>query len=164
MPILNFLRLDLDLLEPGFRDMAFKLIANCSERGAEYVAIRGYATYAAQDALYAKGRSVPGPIVTNARGGESAHNFGLAIDFVLDASPAAGVQPAWDKSAYLILVEEAKKLGLHSGEGYGDSPHVSKFGYVTSSDLAPLREAWKSTEKEISTLARLKKVWEGLKP
>lgn len=36
-----------------------------------------------QDALYAKGRTKPGKIVTNAKGGQSYHNYGLAIDIVL---------------------------------------------------------------------------------
>lgn len=40
-------------------------------------------TIAEQDALYAKGRTAPGPKVTNARGGSSYHNYGLAIDIVL---------------------------------------------------------------------------------
>mgnify|MGYP002477972077 CR=1 FL=1 len=40
-------------------------------------------TDAEQDALYAIGRTKPGKVVTNARGGESLHNYGLAIDIVL---------------------------------------------------------------------------------
>lgn len=40
-------------------------------------------TIAEQDALYAIGRTKPGKIVTNARGGSSYHNYGLAIDIVL---------------------------------------------------------------------------------
>ncbi|MDW0314039.1 MAG: M15 family metallopeptidase [Nitrososphaeraceae archaeon] len=36
-----------------------------------------------QDALYAQGRTKQGKIVTNARGGASYHNYGLAIDIVL---------------------------------------------------------------------------------
>jgi peptidoglycan L-alanyl-D-glutamate endopeptidase CwlK len=36
-----------------------------------------------QDALYAKGRTAPGPEVTKAKGGSSYHNYGLAIDIVL---------------------------------------------------------------------------------
>jgi len=36
-----------------------------------------------QDALYAIGRTKPGNKVTNARGGESMHNYGLALDIVL---------------------------------------------------------------------------------
>lgn len=36
-----------------------------------------------QDALYAQGRTKPGKIVTNAKGGQSYHNYGLALDIVL---------------------------------------------------------------------------------
>jgi peptidoglycan L-alanyl-D-glutamate endopeptidase CwlK len=36
-----------------------------------------------QDDLYAQGRTKPGKIVTNAKGGQSYHNYGLAIDIVL---------------------------------------------------------------------------------
>ena len=46
----------------------------------------GYCAYrsnAQQEALYAQGRTKPGPRVTNARGGQSAHNF------MLDGKPAA---------------------------------------------------------------------------
>ena len=42
--------------------------------------ISGTRTYAEQDALFEIGRSKPGNRVTNARGGESNHNFGLAWD------------------------------------------------------------------------------------
>lgn len=34
-----------------------------------------------QDHLFAQGRTRPGNIVTNARGGQSVHNYGLAFDF-----------------------------------------------------------------------------------
>lgn len=40
-------------------------------------------TFEEQNTLYAQGRTKPGKIVTNARGGESMHNYGLAIDIVL---------------------------------------------------------------------------------
>jgi peptidoglycan L-alanyl-D-glutamate endopeptidase CwlK len=42
--------------------------------------ISGSRTYAEQDQLYKKGRSSPGPRVTNAKGGQSNHNFGIAWD------------------------------------------------------------------------------------
>lgn len=43
--------------------------------------ISGSRTYAEQDLLYRKGRfGNPGPKVTNARGGQSNHNFGIAWD------------------------------------------------------------------------------------
>jgi len=40
-------------------------------------------TFAEQDALYAQGRTKKGSKVTNARGGQSYHNYGLAVDIVL---------------------------------------------------------------------------------
>ena len=36
-----------------------------------------------QDDLYAQGRTKKGKIVTNAKGGQSIHNFGLAFDIVI---------------------------------------------------------------------------------
>jgi hypothetical protein len=41
---------------------------------------QGLRTFEEQDALYTQGRTVPGKIVTNAKGGQSYHNYGLAID------------------------------------------------------------------------------------
>lgn len=40
-------------------------------------------TFAEQNSLYAQGRSKAGKRVTNARGGQSYHNYGMAIDIVL---------------------------------------------------------------------------------
>lgn len=42
--------------------------------------ISTYRTFAEQDALYAQGRTTPGNIITNARGGESFHNYKIAFD------------------------------------------------------------------------------------
>ena len=42
--------------------------------------ISGARSYAEQDAIFAQGRTRPGRIVTNARGGESNHNFAIAWD------------------------------------------------------------------------------------
>lgn len=45
--------------------------------------VQGLRTIAEQNAIYAQGRTKPGPIVTNAKGGSSYHNYGLAFDFAL---------------------------------------------------------------------------------
>jgi peptidoglycan L-alanyl-D-glutamate endopeptidase CwlK len=56
--------------------------------------ISGTRTFAEQDGLFRQGRTKPGPKVTNARGGQSNHNFGVAWDIAvfkdgqfLDESP-----------------------------------------------------------------------------
>ncbi|WP_309244896.1 M15 family metallopeptidase [Bacillus sp. WMMC1349] len=43
----------------------------------------GYRSFAEQNKLYAKGRTASGKIVTNAKAGQSNHNYGLAVDYVL---------------------------------------------------------------------------------
>ncbi len=163
MPAPNFKRINLDLIEPEFLMKCLELISNCLSRGVSYHATRGYDTYDTQNALYAQGRSTPGPVVTHAKGGQSAHNFGLAIDFVCDAdSVKAGIQPDWSTKAYKVLVEEAEKLGLHSGAGYRDYPHVGVQKYVTGKELLPLHTEWQKSSGD--TLTRLKQVWKILNP
>ncbi|SVE43245.1 uncharacterized protein METZ01_LOCUS496099, partial [marine metagenome] len=62
--------------------MAWRLIAAAPlVLQRELFVVHTLRTYAEQDDLYEQGRTEPGKIVTNARGGKSWHNFGLAIDF-----------------------------------------------------------------------------------
>lgn len=42
-----------------------------------------YRSIQEQNDLYAQGRTKKGSIVTNAKGGQSIHNYGLAFDFVI---------------------------------------------------------------------------------
>lgn len=50
-----------------------------------------------QDKLYAMGRTEPGKIVTNARGGQSTHNYRIAADFhFLDKDGKI----VWDEKLY----------------------------------------------------------------
>lgn len=73
-------------LHPLVRESAFKCIIQAEAVLPVTLAIRvvqGTRTIAEQNALYAKGRTVKGNIVTNAKGGSSFHNYGLALDFAL---------------------------------------------------------------------------------
>jgi len=71
-------------LLPAARRAALALLAaaNDGRLGAGIVVkiIGGTRTYAEQDALYAQGRTAPGPMVTDAPAGYSNHNFGIAFD------------------------------------------------------------------------------------
>lgn len=73
------------LLHPKIRNEVITLIDK-AEANLPFVAIRivqGLRTFEEQNELYAKGRTQPGPRVTNSKGGQSYHNYGLAIDFAL---------------------------------------------------------------------------------
>lgn len=93
---------------------------------ARYVMTYGIRTQAQEDALYAQGRTTPGPIVTWTH--KSAHVAGLAIDVAI-LSPAG--TPTWDYSdpAWGQLIEAIRASEwLHSGadfpKGETDEPHI----------------------------------------
>ena len=72
-------------LDPKAQDRFLQFIrlakATAATFGCDYIGIEGHRTWEEQDALYAKGRTAPGSIVTRAKGGFSNHNFGIAMDF-----------------------------------------------------------------------------------
>lgn len=127
-----------DHFYPIFWSKLQQLVVNCHARGVDYWAISGNRTYIEQNALYDLGRTVVNPngasqqkplgsIVTNARGGQSNHNFKVACDFAQDKDVTrAGLQPDWDHPNYKVLAEEAVKLGLESGLNWQfvDAPHI----------------------------------------
>ena len=82
----------------------------------------GYRSVEEQNRLYAQGRTAPGRIVTNARGGASWHNYGLAADYAF----VAGGQLAWS-GPWRIFGRIARECGLEWGgdwKGFPDRPHV----------------------------------------
>lgn len=121
---------DVSQLYPAFLDKAMALANNCAVRGHVFFANSTYRSVEQQDALYAQGRTTPGAIVTNAKGGQSAHNFAIAMDWTHDAddNAANGLQQDWTPEQYRVLAEEAVKLGLEAGfnwSGFPDRPHVN---------------------------------------
>lgn len=99
---------------------------------------QSYRSISEQDALYAQGRTKPGNIVTNARGGQSYHNYGLAFDMVLliDTDGNGTFETAsWDrlkdldkdkKSDWMEVVDFFKSKGWQWGgdfKSFKDYPH-----------------------------------------
>lgn len=83
--------------------------------------VQGLRTIEEQNTLYAQGRTKPGNIVTNAKGGQSWHNRGVAVDI-------AFINP--DGSVDFNVSEALAKLGEEAGLEWGgrwtsfqDKPH-----------------------------------------
>lgn len=147
MPAELVARLDLDLLYPPFLARLLDMLADCRAAGTEYVATLGFRTWSQQLALYARGRTAPGVRVTDAQPGQSAHNFGLAVDFFAAQPREAGgpLVPNWAPGQYELLGQMAAKHQLLWGGIWTvlpDRPHVQWPRYVHASDLEPLRLAW----------------------
>jgi D-alanyl-D-alanine dipeptidase len=105
-----------------------------AQGGTEIMITQGLRTWEEQDALYAKGRTAP-PIgkkyiVTKAKGGQSYHNFGLAVDIVvLDALRKAD----WDVKhpGWAAAGTAGQSVGLEWGgawKGFKDIPHFQYTG------------------------------------
>lgn len=82
-----------DLLPPA-RERAEAFLAACRREGIELLVTSTYRDNASQAALYAQGRTAPGKIVTNARPGQSYHNWRVALDIV----PLRAGKPVWGTS------------------------------------------------------------------
>lgn len=108
-------------------------------------------TFAEQDALYAQGRTKPGPIVTKAAAGLSFHNYGLAIDIALILD---GKEASWDEktdfdgdhiSDWQEIVHIFKQHGWEWGGDwkFTDTPHFQKVFGKSVRDLLALYNAKK---------------------
>lgn len=161
MPTSLLKRVDWGYIYPPFRDACFGLAARCQAKGVDYYAISGYRSFPEQAKLYFQGRTKPGPKVTNARPGQSAHNYGLAVDWCKDADRTKeGLQPDWDLPDYRLLADEAEDMGLEAAyywKTFKEGPHVQvklagKFpGVDPGTELAHL--------KNLHDAGGVKKVW-----
>ena len=98
-------------------------------QGETIAVVQGLRTVQQQDALYAQGRTTPGKEVTNAPGGYSWHNMGLAVD----CAPLEGIVVDWDANhpAWKQMEESGVSLGLTSGANWVrlvDAPHFQITG------------------------------------
>ena len=123
-------------VQERFRAFLAELVPYMAAKGVTVKVISGTRTYAEQDALYAQGRTKPGNIVTNARGGYSNHNFGVAVDL--------GLFRGSDYLEDSPLYEEAGPIGEKFDLNWGgrwtsikDYPH---YEYPTGLSLAQMRE------------------------
>lgn len=136
-------------LTPEAKEKAMEWLAKVREKGINAVIIQGTRTWQEQDELYAQGRTEKGPKVTNARGGYSVHNYGMAWDFVVfeDVSDNGGVGHAlWDSPK----MEEAGKIGESIGlewggswKGFRDIPHLQMPGLDINALRAMMPRGWR---------------------
>jgi len=78
-------------LNPVVRAKCEAHLAACKAAGIDILVTCTYRDKEAQDALYAHGRTAAGAKVTNAKGGQSLHNYKVAYDLV----PMLHGKPIW---------------------------------------------------------------------
>lgn len=85
-------------LHPQVEAMARAFLSGCAAQGIEVLITCTYRPAYEQDELYALGRTKPGKIVTNAKGGQSSHNFtmgGKPASLAFDVVPLRLGKPVW---------------------------------------------------------------------
>ena len=124
----------LSLIWPILADKIRTMAMMLEQEGIVIRVVQGLRSWSEQDSLYAQGRTKPGQIVTNCKGGDSWHNFGMAVDCVPSQfGPDQPYTPDWNDNHPLWKRMEAvaASLGLTVGaefRTFPDNPHFQLTG------------------------------------
>lgn len=120
----------IDGLHPSIRGLVTLGVNQCDTalRGrARILLVQGIRTFPEQDALFKKR-----PKVTNAKAGQSYHNYGLAFDYCLQVDGkdiSWNTAKDWDGDHIADWMEVATifvALGFKWGRAFNDLPHMEK--------------------------------------
>ena len=123
-------------LDAHFRNTVLQLFVKMEARGYKMALLEGFRSAERQEMLAQKGASV-----TQARGGQSKHQYGLAADIapLRDDRLVISDRDPWAAAAYQALGEEAEKLGLTWGGKWAmrDLGHVESPAKISSLMQSP---------------------------
>jgi peptidoglycan L-alanyl-D-glutamate endopeptidase CwlK len=123
-----------DLL-PVVATKARALVAAAKRSGIDLLVTSTYRDEESQNALYAQGRTRPGRRVTNARGGQSYHQYRVAFDVV----PLVAGKAVWDDARLWRRIGElGESVGLEWAgrwKTFPESPHFQFTNGLTLKDL-----------------------------
>lgn len=128
-----------DLLPPA-RQRAEALLVACRQSGIDILVTSTYRDLESQAALYAQGRTAPGRIVTNAKAGQSFHNWRVALDIV----PLWDGKPVWgttgpDSELWARVGALGEHVGLEWAGRWTRFREYAHFQYTGGLSLADLR-------------------------
>ena len=138
-------------LHPSVRNEVTKIIHECDialTGRAKVRVTQGLRTFAEQDALYQQGRTTAGKKVTNAKAGQSIHNYGFAVDIclIIDGKIASWeTSKDWDNDQVADWYECVKIFAKHGWEWGGnwktfkDLPHFDKRNFNSWRKLSKLK-------------------------
>jgi len=148
-------------VNPDLADKVRTAAASLEAAGTYLLVVSGLRSAAEQNTLYAQGRTAPGHVVTNAKAGQSMHNYGLAVDVVPYLSGQSGDlnwKPETDQ--FNAMVGAMKAQGLVWGgdwvkfpdddhfqlPGIPASPNQAMISDYGSGDQASLENIWTNAE------------------
>ncbi len=128
----------IDDLHPKVQVLCTQFIEKCKSVGISVIIDSTYRDFESQNALYAQGRTTPGKIVTNAKAGESYHNFRVAFDF---CPLLADGRPDWNDTLLFIKCGNiGKSLSLEWGGDFKSIKDMPHFQYTEGLTLEDFRK------------------------
>ncbi len=122
-------------LHPHVAKLCKEFVAKCDEAGIDVLITSTYRDHESQAALYAQGRTAPGKKVTNAKPGQSWHNWRVAFDFV----PVVNGKAQWnDLKTFEKCGIIAESLGLEWAgrwKSFKEMAHIQYTGGLTMKDF-----------------------------
>jgi peptidoglycan LD-endopeptidase CwlK len=124
---------DIKELNPKVANLCVDLIAKCKQEGIDVLITSTYRDAESQNALYAIGRTIAGKKVTNAKAGQSFHNWRCAFDFV----PIVNGKAMWSDALLFDRIGMiGEKLGLTWAGNWKKFPERAHFQYTNGLTLA----------------------------
>lgn len=147
----------IDKLHPELQVCVNKFLAECKKQGLNVLVTETLRTLEEQEALYAQGRTKPGNIVTNARGYQSPHAWGVAFDFCRNEKGRE-----YDNSdGFFEFVGEIAKTIFDGTEydlfwggdfkSFVDKPHIEMIKYLPNNSTKWLIDTYGTPEKFMKT-------------
>ena len=120
-------------LNPKVSALCSEFISRCKTEGIDVIITSTYRDTASQNALYAQGRTTPGKKVTNAKGGQSYHNWKVAFDFC----PIVNGKAQWnDEALFTKCGEIGEALGLEWAGRWVKFKEMAHLQYTNGLTLA----------------------------
>ena len=126
----------IDDLSPPVKERVKRFLEECGHQGIDLLVTSTYRDDESQDLLYAQGRTAAGRIITQAKGGDSFHNYRCALDVV----PLVNGKPDWDGTH--DIWERVGAIGKANGldwagdwKSFRELAHFQYTGGLTLSDL-----------------------------
>lgn len=113
---------DISSLNPHVAALAKKFLNLAKTHHLDVRITTAFRSWDDEDRLYAQGRTAPGHIVTNAQGGDSYHNWGLAFD----AAPYENGKISTNDAKFNEMGKLGQEVGLEWGGAFkslSDKPH-----------------------------------------
>ena len=125
----------LDDLIPPAKQRVLSFIEAAKAKNIDLLVTSTYRDKESQAALFAQGRTLPGKVVTNARPGESYHNWRCAVDVV----PLVNGKAVWnDNALWLKIGIIGESCGLEWAgrwRTFKEYPHFQYTGGLTIAQL-----------------------------